>query len=370
MQIETFELERRQSLWENRVTYNLTESGMHPFRLDELLEEQEQRELLSLQQGYGQTNGDDVLREKITDWYEQASDINQVLVTNGSAEANFLMTHSLLEPGDELVYLLPNYQQIWGLARANGVHVKPVRLVQHEDSWALDGEALKRAVTPQTKIIAVCNPDNPTGHVFTDEEMDLVIELAEQNDALVYADEVYRGAEVNGQTTTSFLDKTSNAVVAGGLSKAFALPGLRIGWLAGPEEVIAECWRHRDYTSICSSLVSQFVARKAMDSEMRDQIFDRNRSLLHQNSQLFDEWVQSHSDHLSWIPPKAGGMAFVRYDWDINSTKLTERFRDEQDVLVVAGDCFGMDGYLRFGIGAESDYLQEGLKRVDQVLNS
>lgn len=367
MQIETFELERRQSLWENRVKYNLTESGVHPYRLDELLGTDELNELVTMRLGYGQTNGSEGLRAAICGLYK-GLDIDNVLVTNGSSEANFVAMHTLLEEGDELVYMLPNYQQIWGVARAAGVKVKPFHL-REDLQWGPDLEELEKAVGPDTKVIAVCNPNNPTGAVFSEETMDRIVELARAHDAWIYADEVYRGAEMDGEETPSFIGRYEKTVVAGGLSKAYALPGLRIGWLAGPGDVIEACWSHRDYTSICSSLISQYVAERALQPEMRKEILQRNRSMLRGNLKAFSGWVDSHADLFSFIPPKAGGMAFLSYRMDMNSTELATRLREEQSVFLVAGDCFGMDRYLRIGIGAEKEYLLTGLGLVDEWLD-
>jgi len=366
MKIETFELERMQSIHENTVDYNLTESGIHPYSLDELLSAEQHQELLTLRLGYGQTNGTIALREKISGYYAGATADN-VLVTNGSAEANFLTNWVLLEKDDHMIYMLPNYMQAWGINRGFGVFVHTIKLQQDLD-WQIDLEELEEKVNRDTKAIVLCNPNNPTGAVMKQDVIDAVIKIAKQVEAWVIVDEIYRGAEINGDETPSFWGKYDKVIVTGGLSKAYALPGLRIGWLVGPEAFIYNAWARSDYTTIAPSIFSDRVAQLVLEPDMRQQIFERNRTLLRGNVKLIEEWVDSHQGKLELIPPKAGGMTFVRYHYAIGSTDLTDRLREEQSVLIVPGDCFGMDGYLRIGSGSQPDYLQAGLSRVDQVL--
>ncbi len=367
MKIEIFELERTQSLWENTVEYNLTETGVHPFNLTELLSPEELIELGQIRLGYGQTNGSIALRNAISAMYP-STDREQIMVTNGSIEANFVSMWTLLEPGDELVLMLPNYMQLWGAARAFGVHVKPFYL--HESrNWQPDLDELRSLVTPKTRMIAVCNPNNPTGAVLSDEAMTEIINIASAADAWLYADEVYRGAELVGDETPSFYGRYRKTIVAGGLSKAYAMPGLRIGWLVGPHHEIAETWARRDYTTISTNILSNYIAALALQPDRRAQILSRNRQILRDNLPVLQEWADSHDGLFSFIPPSAGGMVFLRYDLDMNSTELVTKIRKDKSTFVVAGDCFGMDHRIRIGIGSERKYLEAGLARVSDVLS-
>jgi hypothetical protein len=366
MKIETFELERYQSLWENTVRINLTESGVHPYTLEELLDEESIKKMLSLRLGYGQTNGAVELREAICKLYTGLN-IDNVLVTNGSAEANFIGMWSVLEPEDELVIMLPNYMQILGIARSFGVQVKPFYL-KEELNWAPDMRELKKLVSEKTKMIAVCNPNNPTGAVLSPETMQDIVNLAREADAYIYADEVYRGAELAGDETPSFIGLTDKVIVAAGLSKAYALPGLRLGWLVGPKEIIDNAWHHHDYTSISTGIVSQFAAALVLHPEKRRSVLSRSRYVLKENLALLQEWIGKHPRLFSLVPPKAGGMAFVRYNMPINSSELSTRLRKEKSVFVIAGDWYGMDQYMRIGIGGEKEKLLAGLNLVDETL--
>jgi aspartate/methionine/tyrosine aminotransferase len=368
MDIEVFELERTQSLWENTVEYNLTETGLHPFKLKEVLTEDENLRLLDLRLGYGQTNGSIPLREGISRLYP-GTDRDHVMVTAGSIEANFVAMWTLLEPGDELVLMLPNYMQLWGTARSFGVDVKPFHL-REDLGWQPDLDELRSLVSPRTKMIAVCNPNNPTGAVLSPSAMDAIVEMAEGVGAWVYADEIYRGAELSGPETPSFHGRYDRTIVTGGLSKAYALPGLRIGWLVGPHQEIADTWKRRDYTTITTSILSNEIAAIALRPDRREKILERNRGILRANLPAVSEWAESHPGLFTFRPPQAGGMVFMKYAMDMNSTKLVDYIRREKSTFVVAGDCFGMDHRIRIGIGSELSYLEEGLGRVSEALQA
>ena len=366
MYIETFQLERNQSLYENSVRFNLTESGIHPYTLRELLSEKQQAEVLDLRLGYGQTNGAPELRRTLASYYPGCDEDN-ILVTNGSAEANFVAFWSLLEPGDEVAMMLPNYQLLFGLARSLGCIVRPFYL-REDLAWAPDLDQLESQLSEKTRVIAVCNPNNPTGSVMSTEDMRRISELARTYDCYILSDEIYAGSELDGVDTPTFLSLYEKTIVASGLAKSLSHPGLRIGWLAGPREVIDGAWHHHDYTSISTGIISQYVANVILQPEKRREVLERGRSLLRTNVPIVQDWVDRHADNFRMVPPKAGGMAFLGYNLPVNSSELVTRLRQQKDVLLVAGDWFGMDNYLRLGIGGETAELIEGLDLVDEFL--
>ncbi len=367
MKFETFELERIQSLYENTVEYNLTESGIHPFTPRELLSETEIETLLDQRLGYGQTNGSIQLRETISQHYSGAG-IDNILVTNGSAESNFTFAWSNIRANDEVVVMLPNYMQIWGIARYLGADVKPFYL-KEDLNWAPDIEELNQLVSPRTKLICLCNPNNPTGSVLSANAMDAIVEIAKGADAMLHVDEIYRGAELEGDETPSFYGLYDNTVVTMSLSKSYSLPGLRMGWLVGSAALMEKAWAYHDYTSISTTIMSQYMATLVMQPERRKKILSRGRSMLRDNLAAFQEWVDSHLDLFDFIPPRAGGMAFMRYNMAINSTDLSDKLRRDKSVFIIPGDCFGMDHYLRIGIGGEKAHLLAGLNLIDETLH-
>ena len=178
-------MERMQSTYENQVEFNLSESGVHPLRLGELVHDTAAREAL-LAEGlrYTQTNGTPPLRAQIASMYPGATAAN-VLVTNGGSEANFVAAWNLVEPGDEVVMMVPNYMQLWGLARAFGATVRDWPLVNDGARWRIDTDALERAVSPRTKLIVICNPNNPTGARFDAADLDRIAAVAARHGSWV-----------------------------------------------------------------------------------------------------------------------------------------------------------------------------------------
>ena len=366
MNIRTFELERVQSLYENTVPINLTESGFHPYTLKELLTPEQLEMISTTVLGYGQTNGAISLRQTIARLYLNCNQ-EQIMVTNGTCEANFIACHTLLEKGDEVVMMVPNYMQIWGVVEEMGCTPKAFHL-KEANNWAPDLEELRAMMTPQTKMIAICNPNNPTGYTLTLSEMQEIVEIAKEFDCWIFSDEVYRGAELNGIENPSFFGLYEKVMVNGGLSKAYALPGLRLGWLAGSEKMAADAWAYSDYTSITAGILSHKIAEIALQEPMRQTILNRSRTMLNENLKAVMAWAEDYKGLIEFVPPQAGGMLFMKYHYPINSTELSDWLRLEKGVFVLAGDVYGMDNYIRIGIGAEQKHLMEGMEIMGTAL--
>ena len=375
MRIETFQMERMQCLYEHEVEYNLSESGVDPMRVEDLVGGKEATgRLLEQALGYGHSTGSWTLREHIAAFYPGAGPEN-VTVVNGGSEANFVTLWSLLDggKGERLACMVPNYMQAWGLGRHFGAGSDPFRLFPNgsggQRRWALDVGELNRAVTKETKVILVTNPNNPTGAVLTEEEMDAVIRAARRARAWLVADEIYRGAEVRGAATSpTFWGRYDKLVVTSGLSKAFGLPGLRIGWMVAPPRAIEEFWRHHDYTTLSPGTLSERLATVAMEPSRRERILARTRRILRTNLPVLEEWIGERSDVFDYIAPVAGAIAYMGYRLPIRSTALVDRLRVEQSVLLCPGDQFGMGKYLRVGFGSDVEFTMKGMERVDAVL--
>jgi len=369
MRLEKFEMERMQSTWENRVEYNLSESSVHPMSVRELIADPIFHErLLNMPLAYNQRNGTDELRSSIAEFYPGAT-LDHVEVTNGGSEANFVTVFSMLEPGDEVIVLLPNYGQIPGLVNSLGMIVRKSTL-REERSWAPDLAELESLASPRTRMIVVTNPNNPTGAILTTAEMDAIVALASRSGAWILADEIYQGSERDGKTTATFWDRYDRVIITNGLSKAFGLPGLRIGWIVAPTDIIAKMWSYHDYTTIAPGTLSDTLARIALSAECRLRCWERTRGICRENFPLFREWVEGHGALFRMVEPRAGAIAYVRYHLPINSTQLVERLLKEKSVLVVPGDHFGMDHYLRVGYGPPPVYLREALDRVHEIMES
>ena len=372
MRIPPFKMERMQSTYENYVEYNLSESGVHPLRAEELLGGVgEAAGLLATELGYCQSNGTEELRDRIALFYPGAVREN-VLVTNGGAEANYTTFWTLLERGDRVALQIPNYFQTPGLSAIYAGPTDRFRLVRRREQdrtrWALDLDSLQRAVGRKTRLILVSNPNNPTGGILTEEEMDEVVRAARRVGAWIVADEIYRGAEVSGRTTPTFWGRYDRVLITSGLSKAFGLPGLRIGWVLGPPRTIDAIWTHRDYTTIAPGILSDHLARIAMEPERRESIFRRTRSIIRRNLTVLEGWIRAHDALFTYTPPEAGAIAFLRYNLPIASIPLVDRLRLDRSVLIVAGDQCGLSRHVRIGYGSDPDYLLRGLARIDLTL--
>ena len=371
MKLEQFDMERMQSTYENLVEFNLSESGVRPLTARELISDTAGLDgLLDQPLVYSQSNGTLELRAQIAAIYPGAG-VDHVEVTNGGSEANFITVFRLIEPGDEVVMLVPNYMQTWGLARAFGATIREWRLIEDATAgrWRIDLAALEAVVSARTRMIVICNPNNPTGARLTAAELEAVARIADQHGAWILSDEVYRGAELDGQETASMWGRSDRAIITSGLSKAYGLPGLRIGWIVAPPPLAASFWSYHDYVTIAPGALSDRLARVALTPQRRAQLFERTRGILRANLPMIEEWLRS-SGGFSWIRPEAGAIVYVRYDHPINSTELVTRLRKEKSVLVVPGDHFGMDGYLRLGFGEPQEYNRIGLERLRELLAS
>lgn len=367
-EFQPFELERLMSDWEQAVDYNLSESGAHPVALRELLGEGLTSEhLLATELNYPQVEGTLELRERIAALYPGAGP-NNVLVTVGCAEANFISVQTVLAPGDEMVVMVPNYMQIWGIGHNYGYRVQTFQLLE-ERGWAPDLAELNEKVSPQTKLIAVCNPNNPTGAIMTEEAMNQVVAAADRVGAWLLADEVYGGAErLTDEQTPSFWGRYHKVLAMNSVSKAYGLPGLRVGWAVAPEKMRNAIWRRHEYTTISTTMLSNKLAAAALSPAVRPRLIQRVRGYIRRGFAIFEEWLDHHADTFTLVPPQAAAIAFPRYHLDVNSGELVERLVREKSVLVGAGDHFGVDHHLRISFGLPADYLHAALDRIHQLI--
>lgn len=365
--IETFLMERMQSTWENLVEYDLSESGVRPLTLRELTKLGfDLDEFLDVPLGYSQSNGTLELREAIANVYPGAT-ADHIEVTNGTSEANYIVAMSSLKPGDGMALQVPNYMQLWGVPRSLGAVVTTFPL-RGDAGWEPDWEAFERAVTPKTRLLYISNPNNPSGSVLSDDAMLRMVAHCEKTGTYLLSDEVYLGAEINKPRTKSFWGMSDRVIVTSGLSKAYGIPGVRIGWMIGPKEFIASCWSQHDYLTIGPNKMSDKIALAAV--RQRDACYARTGEILAKNIQTMRDWVTSFGGFLTWQEPTAGAIGLVHYNHDIPSIELADRIREKQSVLVVPGSHVGLEGYLRVWFGGREEYLSEGFRRIAAELNT
>ena len=372
MKLEPFNLERIQSEWEHRVEFNLSESGVEPLRISELLDTSNLKEqFLETQLGYSQTNGTVPLRQAIAQHYPGIG-VDNIIVTNGGAEANYLVTWRFFHENPsrrELVFMIPNYMQMSGVWKNLGGKVNTFKLKMANGKWIPDIEELHAKVTEKTAAIAICNPNNPTGAIISDSDLDAIVNIASEKDVWIISDEIYRGAEIQEKKAPSMHRRYDKTIITSSLSKAYGLPGLRIGWAVCPSEQVAtELWTYSDYTTICPSKTSDWLATLALKPDVQAKIEKRTRRVIRENWSIMKKWLDSHSDILEYISPSAAAICFIKQNTGIPSLDLVMRLIKEKSVLISPGEYFEMPGFIRIGFGSEKEYLEHALKRISELL--
>lgn len=360
-----FEMERWQSIHENRVTYNLSESGVHPLTFRELRDLSGSQELDETLLGYGQSNGSDQLRAHICRLYRDCTD-DCVVATNGSAEANFIALWELLHPGDHVAIIVPTYMQTYGLAQNFGIGIREIWL-REENNWQPDADDIRKAINEDTRVVVVTNPNNPTGAILSEESRRAILDAAQRAGAWIIADEVYSGAELDGVETPSFFGEYERVVATGSLSKAYGLPGLRIGWAVAPPAIANRLWARKDYMTISPGEFTDRMAAIALDPAVRPGILERTRSYLREGAQILEEWFQQQGV-FRYRRPDAGAIYYARYELPVNSSEMAERLRADYGVLIVPGAHFGMDYFVRIGYGNQTSTLRAALARFGNYL--
>lgn len=360
MQIKTFLLERNQSLYENIVDYNLGDSGAHPLSLKDILSKEEIDILLNLPLGYGNTKGSNKLREAIASKYGCTSD--EILVTNGTAEANFFAAFSLIEPGDEIIYIVPNYLQLQGLAECFSAKIF---LAQ----WDSAAEDIAKALSAKTKMIALCNPNNPTGQNMSKQTIEKIITMAKSVDAYLLVDEVYREEEIFDEVHKSIYGQYEKTIVNSSLSKAFGFPGLRLGWTIGPKAYLEQVSIRKDYTTIAPNIMSDYIATCLLSNPVKCQeILELNKTKVQQSYATFENWAQEFKEIFEWKRPEAGAMVYVKYSLPIRSRDLMKKILQDKNILIVAGEDYEMENHIRIGLGLEINDLKIALEKIAEVI--
>jgi aspartate/methionine/tyrosine aminotransferase len=369
VKLEPFLLERWMTRHETHVQYDIAESGILPLTTNDLLDFEPLAEraaalgrLLSLPLGYSEARGTEALRAALAATYARG-DADHILVTTGAIEANFLLFNVLLDQGDHVIAPYPAYQQLYSVPRAIGCDVS-LWHVGPETGYRYDVDALERLITPRTRVIIVNTPHNPTGAMMPPDDAHRLYALAESVGATVIGDEAYRWLAVPGGEPFAppMFDLGERGVSVGTLSKPFGLPGLRIGWIAGPADLIQRCWAMRDYITLSPGKLNDALAVLAMTH--RDQIIARNRRIIDANLTAAREWMADRSAWLSWTPPRGGLLALVKYDLPLQSLELADRLATEYSVMLAPGSAFGYEHHLRLGIGQRPDIFAKGLERA------
>ncbi|MCE4619676.1 MAG: pyridoxal phosphate-dependent aminotransferase [Desulfurococcales archaeon] len=374
-ELPEFCLERWQSLRETKARILLSESGVEPLTIEALKDMGASLSLEKVVLGYGWTQGSPSLRHAIADFLGGISPEN-VLVTNGSSEANFLAVMTIVSPGDSVIVDMPNYMQVPGLLAWKRAEIFEAWRIR-EGQWQLPvGEIIDAVRRIKPRALFITSPNNPTGTIDWEALEAIVAELRNTHTILV-VDEVYRGLEIHGDTGKSALklgiEHGVPVVVTGGLSKVFGLPGLRIGWLASNiSGIVEKAWSLKDYTTISPPRLSEVIATEALRDPLRSRLIARAKGIAKRNIEILRELLSGREDLLEPYWPSAGAFLLARLPWAKDTMKLAEGLYEDRGVLVVPGECFDMPGYIRVGLGRENpsvareefEELLEGLEKL------
>lgn len=364
MFIEPFGVEQWMNEHETTCALNLAETCVHSLTLSELLtlagrNAQDLSALLPMQLTYGAIEGSDALRDAIAALYARQQRHN-IVVTHGTIGANHLVHSALVGAGDRVVSIVPTYQQHTAIPASLGANVAELRL-QASDGWLPDLTRLAD-LARGAKLITFTNPNNPTGALMPPAMLDAIVQIARDNDAWILSDEVYRGTEqdhdIPGPAIADLYDK---GISTCGMSKAFSLAGLRLGWVAGPAEVIAAVNLHRDYTTISVGMIDDHLATLALQSA--DRVLARSRAITRQNLNILADWVAA-TPGLSMVRPRAGTTAMVAYGRSVPSRRFCTDLLAATGVMFTPGEVFGIEDHVRIGYACATDVLTEGLRRT------
>ena len=369
MYIEPFKVEIWMNEWENHCTYNLAETCVASITIEELMHlsgrnNDDLSDLLPMKMTYGAIEGSDRLREAISSLYADQS-IERITVTHGTIAANMLVHKSIVSRGDRVVSVIPTYQQHYSIPASIGADVQLLQL-KPEDRFLPDLDKLRELVTPDTKLIALTNPNNPTGALIERPMLEEIAEIARAADAYILCDEVYRGTAQDGDgMVPSIVDVYEKGIATASVSKAFSLAGLRVGWIVAPKEVTEQVLIHRDHDTISVGVINDHFATMALEN--REKILARSREITRKNLTVLDAWV-AEQPLVSWIKPRAGTTAMLRIDVPMISREFCIDLLQKTGVMLTPGDAFDMEGYVRLGFANDPQVLREGLEKLSAYL--
>lgn len=369
MQIKPFGVEIWMNEFETKCELNLAETCVASITLAELIDMSGQgdevwNELKSMRMTYGAIEGKERLRNLIAGLYEKQGAGN-VITTHGTIGANSLVHQTLVGRDDHVISLIPTYQQHYSIPESIGADIELLWL-RPENGFVPDLAELRTMVRPNTKLIAINNPNNPTGALMDRTHLQGIADIAREVGAWVLCDEVYRGTDQEGSGyTASIVDLYEKGISTAGMSKAYSLAGLRLGWVVGPREVIDAVMIQRDYNTISVGQLDEYFATMALEN--RDKIIGRSQRITRENLAIVDEWMAGQS-HLSWVRPKSGTTALLKFDLPMSSREFCVKLLEEEGVMLTPGSALDMEGWLRLGYTNPTDDLRAGLQRLSAFM--
>ena len=370
MKIKPFAVEEWMNAWEVGAKYNIAETCVDSISMNDLFEltGEDKTEFLNRlcarRLSYGDIEGLPEFRKGVCGLYKTLN-IENIVPTHGASGANHHVFYSLISPGDRVVSIMPTYQQLYSIPESYGADVQILHLSK-ENNYLPDLEKLRRLVTPETKMICINNPNNPTGALMSEQMLREIVEIARSADAWILCDEVYRHLSQEDGWCPSIVDLYEKGISVSSMSKVFSLAGLRLGWIATHDmSVVKSCLSHRDYNLVSCGVFDEMLAAVAL--KHRDKLLERSRKIVRENLQILDDWVSSEP-HVSYVKPQAGTTALVYYDLDISSYEFCEEMYKKTGAFVTPGDCFEVPHSMRIGYAYGKQDLIDGLKAISEYI--
>ncbi len=363
MYIKPFAVEEWMNEYEDGARCNIAETCVDSVTLDELFALTGEDKTAFLESfcaqrlTYGAITGSEGLREGVCGLYRTIRP-EEVVPTHGAAGANYHVFCSLISPGDEVVSIMPTYQQLYSIPESIGAEVVILHL-KRENGFLPDIGELRALVTPETKLICINNPNNPSGALMSEETLKEIVEIARGVGAYVLCDEVYRHLTQTDGWCASIADLYEKGISVSSMSKVFSLAGLRMGWIATHDRAALRAFMsHRDYNLISCGMFDDAVSSLAL--RHAEKMLARNRRIVRENLAILDEWVRNQP-HFDYVKPQAGTTALVYYDFEVPSYEFCRRAYEETGAFVTPGDCFGQPRCFRVGYASDTQTLQDGL---------
>ena len=369
MHIKPFEIEMWMNEFEDHCKYNLAETCVKSMTIGELLEISGKNikfteELSSMKLTYGEITGSKKLRSNIASLYQYQT-IDNVMVTHGAIGANSLVYNTLISKGDKVVSILPTYQQHYSIPESLGAELSILKL-KPEDNFLPDINELKQLVSSDTKLIALNNPNNPTGSLMDEALLLKIVDIARACDAYIICDEVYRGTNhTDPEYGISIADIYEKGISTGSMSKTYSLAGLRLGWITASPDILEDVFIHRDYNTISVGVIDDYFASIALEN--RKKIALRNTTITRSNLEILDNWVKNEK-FFSYVKPKAGTTALLKYEFNIPSREFCIQILENTGVLFAPGSAMDMEGWVRIGYANDSKILAQGLTVLSKYL--
>lgn len=372
MKIEPFKVELWMNEHEDKAVYNTGETCVDSISMDELFEiaELDKQETLNrLTQKrltYGHIFGNPKFKKGIASLYETIQE-EDITTTHGAIGANHLVLYSLVEPEDEIVAVLPTYQQLYSIPASFRATVKQ-HVLAPENNFLPDLTELKKQVSQKTKVIIINNPNNPSGSLMAREMLTEIVAIAKEADAYILSDETYRGLTQADVESPSIADMYEKGISVSSMSKVWSLAGLRLGWIATKnQEALEQCLLHRDHNTISCGMIDEELAAIALAN--KDKLLERSQKIIRENLKVLDEWV-AKEPHISYVKPQAGTVTLLYYDFDRSSRELCLDLINNHGLLFTPGDCFEFENCVRIGYGCSTEELIAGLNKFSEYLAS